>query len=48
MPPWTHLGEEKMKQVAAYVLSIKGKNLEGKAPQGVDENGNPPPGTNDG
>ncbi len=48
MPPWTHLGEEKMKQVAAYVLSIKGKNLEGKAPQGVDENGNPPPSTNDG
>jgi len=42
MPPWGHLGEEKMKLAAAYVLSIKGKNIPGKAPQGVDADGNPP------
>ena len=43
MPPWGHLGEEKLKLVAGYVLSLEGKNLEGKAPQGVDADGNPPP-----
>lgn len=43
MPPWGHLGEEKMKLVAAYVLSIQNTQVEGKAPQGVDADGNPPP-----
>ena len=45
MPPWGFLGEEKIKQVVAYVLSLEGKNVEGKAPQGVDKDGNPPPGS---
>ena len=43
MPPWGHLGEENMKLVAAYVISIQNTNVEGKAPQGVDADGNPPP-----
>ena len=43
MPAWGHLGEDGMKRAAAYVLSIQGKNLPGKAPQGVDDDGNPPP-----
>ena len=42
MPSWGHLGEDKMKNAAAYVLTLKGKNIPGKAPQGVDADGNPP------
>jgi len=35
MPPWGPvLGPEKTRKVVAFVLSIKGKNLPGKAPQG--------------
>ncbi len=35
MPAWGRvLGEEKTRKVVAFVLSIKGKNLPGKAPQG--------------
>jgi cytochrome c oxidase cbb3-type subunit 3 len=35
MPPWGQiLGPEKVKKVAAYVLTLKGKNLPGKEPQG--------------
>ncbi len=35
MPPWGKaLGDEKTRKVIAFVLSIKGKNLPGKAPQG--------------
>lgn len=43
MPSWTHLGQEKMEDATAYVLSIMGTNVEGKEPQGVDRDGNPPP-----
>lgn len=35
MPPWGPvLGEDKVRKVTAFVLSIKGKNLAGKEPQG--------------
>lgn len=35
MPPWGPiLGADKVRKVAAYVVSIKGRNLPGKAPQG--------------
>lgn len=35
MPSWEPtLGPERVKQVTAFVLSVKGKNLEGKGPQG--------------
>lgn len=35
MPPWGPvLGEDKVRKVTAYVLSIKGKNVPGRAPQG--------------
>ncbi len=49
MPGWSFLGEEKMTQLSAYVLSIEGTHVEGgKAPQGVDVDGNPPPAASDG
>lgn len=39
MPQWGKiLGPTRVRALAAYVLSIKGKNLPGKAPQGVVEN----------
>jgi len=39
MPSWgPQLGEEKVRALAAYVVTLKGKNLPGKAPQGVEEN----------
>ena len=31
------LGQGRVRLLAAYVYSIKGKNLQGKAPQGVEE-----------
>lgn len=35
MPPWGPvLGPDKVRKVTAYVLSLKGKNLPGKEPQG--------------
>lgn len=35
MPPWGQLlGQDKVRKVSAFVVSIKGKGLEGKAPQG--------------
>lgn len=35
MPPWGQiLGQDKVRKVAAFVLSLKGKELAGKAPQG--------------
>lgn len=35
MPPWgATLGPERVKNLTAYVLSLKGKNLPGKAPEG--------------
>lgn len=35
MPPWGPvLGPDKVRKVSAFVLSLKGKNLPGKAPQG--------------
>ena len=35
MPPWGQmLGQEKVRKVAAFIVSIKGKDLAGKAPQG--------------
>ncbi|MFT3710328.1 MAG: c-type cytochrome [Archangium sp.] len=37
MPPWGPiLGAEKVRKVSAYVLSLRGKNLAGKAPQGTE------------
>ena len=38
MPPWGKtLGATKVRALTAFVLSIKGKNLPGKAPQGEPE-----------
>jgi cytochrome c oxidase cbb3-type subunit 3 len=38
MPAWgPMLGDERVKLAAAYVFSIKNKNLNGKAPQGIEE-----------
>lgn len=38
MPAWeSSLGPHKTQVVAAYVISLKGKNLPGKAPQGQEE-----------
>lgn len=35
MPPWgTILGPDKVRKVTAYLLTVKGKNLTGKEPQG--------------
>jgi cytochrome c oxidase cbb3-type subunit 3 len=35
MPPWgAILGPEKVRKVTAYVITLKGKNLPGKEPQG--------------
>lgn len=39
MPAWTAtLGDQGTKDVVAFVLTLKGKNLPGKAPEGVVEN----------
>jgi cytochrome c oxidase cbb3-type subunit 3 len=39
MPPWGKiLGPTRVRSLAAYVVSIKGKNLPGKERQGVEEN----------
>ena len=39
MPAWKPaLGPEKVKDVTAFLLTLKGKNLPGKEPQGVAEN----------
>lgn len=36
MPPWGQvLGAEKVRKLAAYVLTLDGKNIPGKAPQGA-------------
>lgn len=43
MPPWNALGEEKLTQLTAYVMSLYGTNVAGKAPQGVDPQGNQAP-----
>ena len=38
MPAWGPvLGDERVKLAAAYVYSLRGKNLPGKAPQGTEE-----------
>jgi cytochrome c oxidase cbb3-type subunit 3 len=35
MPPWGQmLGQDKVRKVSAFIVSIKGKDLAGKAPQG--------------
>jgi cytochrome c oxidase cbb3-type subunit 3 len=35
MPPWGQmLGQDKVRKVSAFIVSIKGKELAGKAPQG--------------
>lgn len=35
MPPWGQiLGQDKVRKVSAFVLTLKGKDLPGKAPQG--------------
>lgn len=40
MPAWQPvLGLTKTKSVSAFVVSLRGKELKGKAPQGVDANG---------
>lgn len=39
MPPWGQmLGATRIRSLAAYVVSLKGKNLPGKEPQGAEEN----------
>jgi cytochrome c oxidase cbb3-type subunit 3 len=39
MPPWgMMLGPNRVRGLAAYVVSLKGKNLPGKEPQGAEEN----------
>ena len=43
MPAWeSSLGPRKTQVVAAFVLSLKGKNVPGKAPQGEPDQGNLP------
>jgi cytochrome c oxidase cbb3-type subunit 3 len=38
MPPWGQLlGPTRVRSLAAYVVSIKGRNVPGKAPQGLEE-----------
>jgi cytochrome c oxidase cbb3-type subunit III len=38
MPPWGQmLGPTRVRALAAYVVSLKGKNLPGKEPQGAEE-----------
>ena len=37
MPTWGPLlGAEKVKMMAAYVTTLKGKNLPGRAPEGTE------------
>jgi cytochrome c oxidase cbb3-type subunit 3 len=36
MPSWKSLGSTKVKQVAAYVLTLRGKNVPGKGPEGTE------------
>jgi cytochrome c oxidase cbb3-type subunit 3 len=39
MPPWGQmLGPTRVRSLAAYVVSLKGKNLPGKAPEGIEAN----------
>jgi cytochrome c oxidase cbb3-type subunit III len=39
MPPWGQmLGPTRVRSLAAYVVSLKGKNLPGKAPDGIEAN----------
>ncbi len=46
MPAWKdQLGMTSSAEVTAYVLTLKGQNLSGKAPQGVDAQGTPAPTT---
>ena len=43
MPAWgTLLGEKKVLDLYAYVNTFRGKNVAGKAPQGLDLEGRPP------
>jgi cytochrome c oxidase cbb3-type subunit 3 len=45
MPAWKPvLGMDKVKDVEAFLLTLRGKNETGKAPEGVDESGNAPAG----
>lgn len=45
MPAWKSvLGSSRVRDVTAFVLSIRNTNAAGKAAEGVDENGAPPPG----
>jgi cytochrome c oxidase cbb3-type subunit 3 len=38
MPPWGRLlGPTRVRSLAAYVVSLKGKNVPGKAPQGLED-----------
>lgn len=44
MPAWKDvLGYSKSKDVTAYLLTLKGTNVAGKAAEGTDESGAPPP-----
>ncbi|MCL2177952.1 MAG: c-type cytochrome [Proteobacteria bacterium] len=44
MEAWgARLGPERVKQVAVFVLSIRDSKVPGKAPEGVDYQGNPAP-----
>lgn len=42
MAPWGHLGEEKLTGLTAYLTSLIGTNVAGKAPEGIDAAGKPP------
>ena len=47
MPAWgALLGDKKVLDAYAFVASLKNTNVPGKAPQGVDAQGNAPPATN--
>lgn len=44
MPAWkASIGESKVREVTAYILSVRNTNVPGKAPQGVDADGKKPP-----
>ncbi len=42
MPPWGHLGQEKITGLTAYMLALIGTNVSGKAPEGIDAAGKAP------
>ena len=39
MPPWGPVYNAQVKDIVSYLLSVKGANLAGKEPQGVNSQG---------